>query len=445
MRTKRAITIVFAGAAAGVFAANIPTAWKMLRKHSQSEILPGYVSGSKDRTRNSEEPRYAVPFGNGPHLGSSHPRVVAVIYGDLQDRITAVAVYYLKRLMLQHPEELQLVYKHFPRPFNVHAQAAAEAVEAARSLGKFWPMVDRVFSTKVPDPEALAHASRDLALDVVRFDNFIRGKQGIVRVGLDQDEGFAFGVERVPTVFVNGRMTVGLKDYEVYSKLVEEELEKAARFLALGGSQEQLYHTIQSTGIHQNNGRSKKPLGPSDCWGQKELIGKTPLRVGEADAPVQVVLFGNYNDARSRRVSQLVSGVVSQYARHVSFAWKNVPTGTMEEPDDVVALAAWAAQRQGKFDVFHRGISRQLPPFTLEKICSVARSATIDVGKLSSDIRSADLREQLVEERRDVKRLGVTSPVVYINERRFGVSPYEAAYRTQIDVQLALAALLPRS
>ncbi|MEF9438462.1 MAG: DsbA family protein, partial [Candidatus Mariimomonas ferrooxydans] len=51
----------------------------------------------------------------------------------------------LKKVLEAYPEEVKLVYKHFPLAFHAQARNAAKASQAAEEQGKFWEMHDLIF------------------------------------------------------------------------------------------------------------------------------------------------------------------------------------------------------------------------------------------------------------------------------------------------------------
>jgi len=42
----------------------------------------------------------------------------------------------------------------------------------------------------------------------------------------DLQDGISYGVSGTPTFFINGKMVVGFRSYEVFAALIEEELRK---------------------------------------------------------------------------------------------------------------------------------------------------------------------------------------------------------------------------
>ncbi|MET0534010.1 MAG: thioredoxin domain-containing protein, partial [Steroidobacter sp.] len=86
----------------------------------------------------------AVPVAAVDHqLGPDHAPVTIVEYGDFECPTCKQAAPALKLLLQHFPEEVRLVFRHFPlESVHPHALMAAEVAEVAGAQGKFWEMHD---------------------------------------------------------------------------------------------------------------------------------------------------------------------------------------------------------------------------------------------------------------------------------------------------------------
>src|SRR5687768_9910991 len=100
----------------------------------------------------SERARLAVPVGERDHvLGpAASAEVTLVEYGDFECPYTRRVRPVVRRLRQEEfGDRLLFVFRNFPLSrIHPHAQAAAEAAEAAASQGRYWEMHDLLFDNQ---------------------------------------------------------------------------------------------------------------------------------------------------------------------------------------------------------------------------------------------------------------------------------------------------------
>jgi protein-disulfide isomerase len=119
----------------------------------------------------------------------------------------------------------------------MHPQAmpAALAAEAAREQGKFWEMHDLMFQNQSQLAPAQFEAwAKQLGLDAKKFQAASAAPSTRARVDEDAQLGARFASQGTPTLYVNCRPVVGAQPYEVFQKLVDEELGRAAQLKKTG-------------------------------------------------------------------------------------------------------------------------------------------------------------------------------------------------------------------
>src|SRR5262249_17752155 len=85
-----------------------------------------------------------------------------------------------------------------------HAEAAAEAAEAAGAQGKYWEMYHLLFEhQRSLERDDLLEYARDLRLDAARFAREIGVGTYAPRVHEDFMSGLRSGVNGTPTFFIN--------------------------------------------------------------------------------------------------------------------------------------------------------------------------------------------------------------------------------------------------
>jgi cyclophilin family peptidyl-prolyl cis-trans isomerase/protein-disulfide isomerase len=79
-------------------------------------------------------------------LGPADAYLTIVQYGDFQDAPCAEIARTLLLLRQRYPNDIRIVWRHFPQSENDKAYLAAQASEAAAAQGKFWEMHDQLLA-----------------------------------------------------------------------------------------------------------------------------------------------------------------------------------------------------------------------------------------------------------------------------------------------------------
>lgn len=135
------------------------------------------------------------------------------------------------RLADAFPDEVQVVYRHFPlNQIHDHAQKSAEASEAAGAQGAFWEYHDRLYETQREwsslDEAGARQFFIDLAgeldLDVDKFTADLDGGVYADYVSALEQEAIALGLPGTPAALVNGEVVAGgiPIDYTVWENFV---------------------------------------------------------------------------------------------------------------------------------------------------------------------------------------------------------------------------------
>ncbi len=136
----------------------------------------------------------------------------------------------LAQLQQTYPDQVRLVYRHFPL-VSIHDKAllATQAAEAAGRQAAFWPMHDLLFERwqewTALTPEAFSEwligAAGDLNLDVARFRQDLNDPQIVAQAQAAWDEGRQIGLPGTPFLLINGSIYSGPTDATTLSYIVE--------------------------------------------------------------------------------------------------------------------------------------------------------------------------------------------------------------------------------
>ncbi len=108
--------------------------------------------------------------------GANKPFMTIIEYADFQDTSSAQLSTILDTFLQKYPDEVQLVYRHYPLYIYDKDQLAAQAVEAAGLQDKFWPVHNLLYKSQ-----------KDwTALSTDDFSNWIY--QQVAIMGLDAEK-----------------------------------------------------------------------------------------------------------------------------------------------------------------------------------------------------------------------------------------------------------------
>lgn len=156
--------------------------------------------------------------------GSESAPVTLVEYADFECPHCLGAYWMLKEMTAWLGDDLRYVYRHFPASdVHPHAQAAAEASEAAADVGKFWRMHDVLYEHQqmLDAPSHASHASI-INLDGCKFKQQMAERAFANRVHSDVESGVASGVSNTPTFFINGVRHDSGYDIDTLLEAIEE-------------------------------------------------------------------------------------------------------------------------------------------------------------------------------------------------------------------------------
>lgn len=148
---------------------------------------------------------YDLPVNNSATKGPDDAPVTVVLFDDFQCPYCARLVPTIEQVMQAYPQQVRVVFKHFPLSMHKFAKQAAVASIAARNQGKFWPLHDQLFANynKLND-EKIRELAQAVGLDMQRFDQDIQDPALHQEVDADMQLGSRSGVRGTPAVYING-------------------------------------------------------------------------------------------------------------------------------------------------------------------------------------------------------------------------------------------------
>lgn len=159
---------------------------------------------------------------------------------------------------------------------------------------------------------------------------------------------------------------------------------------------------------------------------------------GDANAPVTIIEFSDYQCPFCARVSPVLQQVEAAYAGKVRRVFRQFPLIAIHKDAKKAAEASLCAAEHGRFWEMHDALFEQPPALDVVSLKQKAQAAGLDAAKFSACLdsgkHSADVEKDLAEG----VRAGVNAtPAIFINGRPLpGARPFEDFARV-IDEELA--------
>ena len=176
--------------------------------------------------RRSAHPRVTAEIDtvDAPCLGAEQPLVTIVEFADFECPYCKIVSPMLAQLARARSEQVRYCFKNFPLRTHERAVPASIAAVAAARQGRFWEMHDALYESapQLSDRDIESCAERvELNLDQFHLD--IANDELLEEAMADRFEGLELGIDRTPTIYINGKLYHGeLSEIELADRIDEE-------------------------------------------------------------------------------------------------------------------------------------------------------------------------------------------------------------------------------
>ncbi len=204
-----------------------PRIRRFLEEQQSGEAREAYTRSLRDKagvTIKLDAPRIQVA-ADGPSKGPADAPITIVEFSDYQCPFCRRAEPIVDEVMKRHPEQVRVVFRHFPLDqIHPRARPAAEAAACAEEQGKFWEFHEKLFGGGGFEESDLTAYAAAVGLDADKFKACVTERRFQAKVEADVAAGREAGVSGTPAFFVNGIMFSGAKPVEEFSAIIEREL-----------------------------------------------------------------------------------------------------------------------------------------------------------------------------------------------------------------------------
>lgn len=170
--------------------------------------------------------------------GSEDAPVTLMIYSGFTCPYCAQARGQIDALKKKYPNDLRIVFKHFPLSDSDEARRPHLIAAAAAEQGKFWEAHDSFFErpniNAVGAEMSLLLASRGVNMQAANA--FVKSGSAAKRLSQDAAEASALKVRATPTFFIDGVRLEGLQELATLERLIEFRVKKPPTALLLSPS-----------------------------------------------------------------------------------------------------------------------------------------------------------------------------------------------------------------
>lgn len=162
--------------------------------------------------------------------GNKDAKLTLIEYGDFECPACSIYSELVNRISGDYPNDLRIVFRHFPLPIHKNAIPAAKSAEAAGIQGKFWEMHDILYEkqsdwTNEGNPkDKFVEYAKSLGLDENKFKTDFDSKEVEDRINFDESEALKLRINSTPTFFLNGKKLPQINGYEDFKKIIDNAL-----------------------------------------------------------------------------------------------------------------------------------------------------------------------------------------------------------------------------
>ena len=392
----------------------------------------------------------AKPLPAAQVRGPARAPVLIVAVGEYECPFCKRAETTLTQLRSEYGDQVRVLWRHDPLPFHLRARPAAKATLAAERQGKFWAMHDAVFANADLSDEGLRAAAVAAGLDLQRYQVDVTDPLLDERIDAESAQSAAAGVAGTPTFFINGKRLVGAQPQPSFRREVDAAIASAATVTAAGGD-------LDAARWRKNGGEEGERLYQWLVLGQPapmprppvpesaQSVWKMPLdprdaSLGDADqAEVTIVEFTDFQCPFCARGATVLRALQQKYGKSLRLVLKHNPL-PFHPLARSAAIAAIAAQRQGKFWQMHDRMFEHPQDLDEPHFFKWAKQLGLDVGRFRRDKADPAAGRQIDDDMalaESVEARG--TPTFFVNGRKVvGAQPLEV-FSVVIDEEIALA------
>ncbi|HTV23065.1 MAG TPA: thioredoxin domain-containing protein [Polyangiaceae bacterium] len=416
-------------------------------EYRKAELAPSDTSAEPSRQASSP-----IPIGSDdPSWGSATAPVTVVVLSDFECPYCSRAVPTLARVEKEYrPEQVRVVWKHYPLESHPNARPAAEAAAAVRALGgDFWKFHDLAFGhQRELSRENFARWAVEAGVDSGRFEAELKSLRPAAKVDRDISLARQLGINGTPHFKINGKTLSGAQPFDKFKQLIDEQLTAADALAKTGVRRADLSLELTKKNFAAPPAEPRK--GPPAPPPVDTTVWKVPVAAddpvsGPADALVTLIEFSDFQCPYCSKVGPSIERLRQEYPRDLRVVWKDLPMSFHPRAKPAAFLSRFAYDERGNdgFWKVHDALFEDQKNLDDESLLRTAEKVGLDTRRARAALGSTRYTKKIDESVALASDFAIPgTPHFFINGRRVsGLKPYED-FKRLVDEQLALARAL---
>ncbi len=151
-----------------------------------------------------------------------------------------------------------------------------------------------------------------------------------------------------------------------------------------------------------------------------EIIEPKKIIVGDVNAPVELMQFGDYESAECAKANEVVKSIMENFPGKVKFIFRHFPLLKIHQKAHKAAEAAIAAGQEGKFWEMHNEIFAHQRNLGIISLKSYAKEIGTTNKKFLDELISGTYGWHVQGDLQEGIKMGVTKlPAFFINGKSF--------------------------
>ncbi len=346
----------------------------------------------------------------------------------------------LQELVENYPDEVRIVFKHFPLGMQEHSEPASRASVAAHNQGQFWEYYDALYENQRRFSDDLwVELAEDLGLDIDQFTEDFEAQETADIVEQAQADGRSAGIRGTPGFLINGIQEGGAQPLQAFENYVDEQIEIAESIRDEEGlSGDELHAAVVDYNKENAGGGADAPQPEAEesDFDPDDLSVGDSFTKGADDPELTIYEFSSFQCPFCARAADTMEDVMEEYGDRVQLVYKNFPLPFQGESEPA-ARAAVAAGQQGQFWEMYEALYDNQDDFGDDLWERLAEDIGLDMAQFRQDFESDAVAEQVEAEQAEGRSVGVQgTPAFFIGEEEMsGAQPY-AEFERVIERQL---------